>query len=251
MNLPRNKWFWILAPIGALFFIAILLTFVKSVDARTESQTVDIVSSSNDLVVNYAYPEFAQIDQSFDVGMNAFSSTTGLTITINPGADWTYNGCSFISETTAGSLTGIKSARVRILMVSETCSATATVQATLTVGGAVQSQAFITMNIFQDTTKTIPTSFEALTGTTSWEFFALIMILFIGIMIWSRSTDYAIRYCAIALTFIPGLIWLSLYQVHHLEILMLAAILTFITGVYMAVRAAIDAFEERQENRSL
>jgi len=127
--------------------------FLPTVAALTESQQIDVIASGQDLIINYSYPEFAKVGDTFDTTINAFSSATGLTITINAGADWTYTGCSFVEESTAGSLTGIKSARVRILMDTNTCSAMATVEATITIGGALQSQAFVGMNVFQATTE--------------------------------------------------------------------------------------------------
>ncbi len=100
------------------------------------------------------------------------------------------------------------------------------------------------------TTPCVGTNFEQRIGMTSIEFFALVAIIFISILVWSRSTDYSVQYGMVAMLFIPAVIWIYIYLDNGLQLLLGLSILTFILAGYMGLRTALDLFEEQKNKKA-
>lgn len=92
------------------------------------------------------------------------------------------------------------------------------------------------------------TAFETATTTTGLEFLALIAIVVVAIIVWSRSTDFLLRMAMGVLCLMPALIWLRLAIVSNGPVVAslnaTLALLAGVVGGYMIVRQGIDKFQE-------
>lgn len=86
--------------------------------------------------------------------------------------------------------------------------------------------------------------FQVLTGLQGWEFLALLGLLLLALIIWSRSTDYLLKFSMGILLFAPVIVFTYLLvRTAWLGHLFLAVFFGALGG-YLIVRAGIDKFTE-------
>jgi hypothetical protein len=88
-------------------------------------------------------------------------------------------------------------------------------------------------------------NFEILTGFTATEFTALLGLAIVGVILWSRSTDYAVRAFGAALPIIAGAIVILVSLAAGLGTLWAGAVglgaILIVIGAYLQVRMGWDA----------
>lgn len=279
MDLPKSKWFWILAPIGAMLCIAFLLTFVQNAVAAPvsscgeyqqcleyEISNIAGVVSGGNIISKLLMPHVAHVgDQS---GISNFFSTPGVSGT--PSITYTISqvtGCTIGTQTNQSTVTTTFTTwttDIPITITDTTCTGLLRIQFS---AGTISTEladilhrfAIFTQNDLESLEKDCVasvwnsgcsiTSFETITGLNVLEFFCLIILLVIAVIVWSRSNDFMVQLSMVALTFVPGVIWLLLWVAQHAILSMPLAILTFMLGGYMGIRSGIDQFTERSEKR--
>jgi hypothetical protein len=95
-----------------------------------------------------------------------------------------------------------------------------------------------------------PTSFESLTGLTVFEFALFPALAFLGVILWSRAEDGAVRTFGAFLPMLAGAVLLGVAIRHGLGDVWggtvgLAAVF-FIIGVYLLIRFFLDQVDERR-----
>ena len=103
----------------------------------------------------------------------------------------------------------------------------------------------ISILLHQQETVTTMTTFEALTAFNAAEFAALLGLAIVGVILWSRSTDYAVRAFGAALPIIAGAIVILVSLAAGLGTLWAGAVglgaILIVIGAYLQVRMGWDA----------
>jgi len=279
--MEARTWKIIAVTIVGLLALATLLTFVQSASATPisscgehqqciefEISNIAGLVSAGNAISKILMPHAGHVGDT--TGISNAISIPGVTGT--PTATYTLAtlvGCTSGTATTQQTLTSTYNTfmyEVSLLMTDTTC--TGTLRIVITAGTLGTTEIVDILHRFvvvaegdiesfnkecQQTSfwssTCVASDFEVLVGSTVWEFFALITLLIIAVIVWNRSGDYVVRFSMMAVTFIPGIIWIQLYLVNGWQGLLLIAVLTFIMGLYLGFRTVWDALTERKADR--
>lgn len=94
------------------------------------------------------------------------------------------------------------------------------------------------------------TNFETATTTSGLEFLALIAVVIVAILIWSRSTDYVVQIGMGVLCFVPAIIWMRLAILSDGPVVAtfnaILAVFAGVVGGYLIIRTGIDQFQKKK-----